>query len=125
MPMTTTMDVGQKLVELCKQGKSHEAMETLYSPDIVAIEAGAPPGQSAETRGLAAVIGKSKWWQDNHDVHATVVDGPYPNGNRFAVKFSYDVTFKPASKRFTMNEIAVYTVEAGKITREEFFYTAE
>jgi hypothetical protein len=33
-----------------------------------------------------------------------------------------DVTFKPQSKRFTMEEIAVYKVANGKIAYEEFFY---
>ena len=50
----TPLDVGKKLVELCKQGKNEEAVEALYSPDIVSVEAGAPPGDSPERRGLAA-----------------------------------------------------------------------
>ena len=35
----TTLEVGKKLVELCKQGKNQEAMDTLYAPDIVSVEA--------------------------------------------------------------------------------------
>ncbi|MBC7975998.1 MAG: nuclear transport factor 2 family protein, partial [Myxococcales bacterium] len=47
---------------------------------------------------------------------------PYPNGDRFAVRFNYDVTHKPSSKRIQMDEVALYTVKDGKIVREEFFY---
>ena len=36
--------------------------------------------------------------------------------------FKIDVTYKPESKRFTMEEIAVYKVADGKIVYEEFFY---
>jgi hypothetical protein len=119
----TTLEIGTKLVELCKQGKNHEAMETLYAQDVVSVEAGSPPGGSPESRGLQAVIAKGKWWTDNHEVHSAVCDGPFPHGDRFIVRFTYDVTHKPSSKRFTMEEAALYTVKDDKIVREEFFYT--
>jgi hypothetical protein len=32
------------------------------------------------------------------------------------------VTFKPANRQFSMEEIAVYKVVDGKIAYEEFFY---
>jgi hypothetical protein len=38
------------------------------------------------------------------------------------VTFKMDVTFKPQSKRFQMEEIGVYKVKDGKIVYEEFFY---
>jgi ketosteroid isomerase-like protein len=118
----TTLEVGKQLVELCKAGKNHEAMETLYAKDIVAVEAGAPPGQSREAKGLEAVLAKSKWWADNHEVHSSVVDGPWPHDDKFIATFTMDITFKPQSRRFTMKEAALYTVKDGKIVREEFFY---
>lgn len=37
--MSTTMEIGKKLVTLCQQGKAHEAIDTLYSPHIVSVEA--------------------------------------------------------------------------------------
>ncbi len=37
--MSSTMEVGKQLVDLCKQGKFKEAMESLYAPNIVSIEA--------------------------------------------------------------------------------------
>ncbi len=48
----TTQEIADKLVKLCSAAKFDEAAESLYSPDIVSIEAGAPPGQSREPRGL-------------------------------------------------------------------------
>ena len=50
------------------------------------------------------------------------MSGPYPHDDRFAVRFLYDVTDKPSGKRFTMDEVGLFTVVNGKITREEFFY---
>jgi hypothetical protein len=119
----TTQEIGQKLVEMCKAGKNHEAMQELYSPDIISLEAGAPPGQSAETKGLPACLDKGKKWAEDHEIHAAKVDGPFPHGDRFAVVFDYDVTRRAANQRFQMKEVALYTVKGNKIVREEFFYS--
>ena len=119
----TTQEVADKLVKLCSQGKFHEATEALYSPDIVSMEAGAPPGGSREAKGLAAVKAKGEWWSANHEVHSVAVEGPLVAGSHFAVVFKLDVTFKPQTKRFKMEEVAVYKVADGKIVYEEFFYS--
>ncbi|HEX4416754.1 MAG TPA: nuclear transport factor 2 family protein [Kofleriaceae bacterium] len=118
----TTFEVGKKLVELCNQGKNHEVMETLYSPDIVSVEAASMPGMPAESRGLAAVRAKSEAWGAAHEVHSATVEGPFPNGDRFVVRFTYDITNKPTNKRHKMDEMALFTVKGDKIVREEFFY---
>lgn len=118
----TTQQVADTLVKLCSAGKFMEATEELYSPDIVSMEAAAPPGGSRESKGLAAVKAKGEWWGANHEIHSAVVEGPLVAGAHFAVVFKLDVTFKPEKKRFTMEEVAVYKVEGGKIVYEEFFY---
>lgn len=118
----STLEIAKKYVELCKANQHHTILETLFSPDAVSVEAGAPPGQSAETRGVKALAEKGKTWMENHEVHSSKVDGPWPNGNRFVVRFSYDITNKPSGKRFQMEEAALFTVENEKIVREEFFY---
>jgi ketosteroid isomerase-like protein len=118
-----TLEIGKKMVELCREGKNDEAIKTLFSKDIVSVEAGAPPGQEATTKGMDAVLAKGKWWMDNHIVHSAKAEGPWPHGDRYIVRFTYDVTFKPDNKRFTMDEAALYTVANGKVVKEEFFYT--
>ena len=118
----TTQEIANQLVKLCSAGKFDEAAEAFYSPDIVSMEAGAPPGMSRESKGIAAVKAKGEWWVANHEVHSVKVDGPLVAGSHFSVAFKLDVTFKPEAKRFTMEEIAVYKVADGKIVYEEFFY---
>ena len=98
-------------------------MNALYSPDIVSVEAGAPPGQSREAKGIAAVKAKSEFWTTNHEIHSFKVEGPLVAGSHFALVFKMDVTFKPQSRRFQMEEVAVYKVADGKIVHEEFFYS--
>src|ERR1700739_3340841 len=119
--MMTTQQVADKLEALCREFKFEQAME-MYSPDIVSMEAGAPPGQSRESKGLAAVKAKGEWWSANHEVHSAVVKGPLVARAHFSVSYKMDVTFKPKNHRFTLEEIAVYKVADGKIVSEEFFY---
>lgn len=121
----STMTIAKKYVELCKANQHETILETLFSPDVVSVEAGAPPGTSREARGLPAVIEKGKRWAENHEVHSARVDGPWPHDDRFIVRFSYDVTNKPSGQRMQMEEAALLTVANGKIVREEFFYSAE
>ncbi len=119
------LQIGQRLVELCKQGKNLDAVEEFYDEDVVSVEAQAPEGMPATTRGIAAVRGKHDWWTKNHEVHGGDARGPFVNGERFAVLFHHDVTPKIGAakgKRSTMDEIALYTVRDGKIVHEAFFF---
>ncbi|MBV8845022.1 MAG: nuclear transport factor 2 family protein [Bryobacterales bacterium] len=118
----TTKEVADTLVKLCSQGKFDEAAQSLYSPEIVSIEPTAPPGESREANGIAAVRAKGEWWNKNHEVHSVAVEGPLVAGSQFTVTFKMDFTFTPESRRMQMEEIAVYKVSNGKIVREEFFY---
>lgn len=115
------MEIGAQLVELCKQGKGMEAIQTLYHEDIVSVEAMPMPDGSREMKGREAIVGKNEWWYANNEVHAFEVSGPFPHGDRFIVKFHMDVTPKDG-ERMQMDEMGLYTVENGKIVREEFFY---
>ena len=118
-----TMQIANKLVALCKEGRNRDALDTLFADDVVSIEAGAPPGAQREAKGLAAVKAKGDWWMANHEIHSANVTGPWPHDDRFVVGFQYDVTNKPSGKRMKMDEVGLYTIANGKIVREEFFYS--
>ena len=120
--MMTTMDIANRLVALCREGKEEEAQRLLYAEDAVSVEAGAPPGQDRESKGLAAIRGKGEWWYANHEIHQVTVTGPWPHDDRFILGFKLDVTPKATGQRFQMEEMALYTVRNDKIVREEFFY---
>lgn len=117
-----TQEIAKQLVAACKSGNSEDAL-ALYAPDAVSVEAGAPPGRQRETVGIAGIRAKGEWWVDNHQVHSMQVAGPWPHDDRFIVGFKIDVTMKATKHRFTMEEMALYTVKDGKIVREEFFYS--
>src|SRR5215469_12488447 len=72
----TTQEIANTLTKLCSVGKFDEAMNKLYATNIVSMEAGAPPGQSREAKGIDAVRKKAEWWTANHEVHSAKVEGP-------------------------------------------------
>lgn len=121
----TTQEIATRLVALCRAGRNIEAVETLLSDSVVSVEARGDETMPAEMTGRDTIRGKNEWWVNNHKIHQASVKGPYPNGDRFAVIFNFDVTpvtGPMAGQRMRMEEVALYTVADGKITREEFFY---
>ena len=76
----------------------------------------------AVCEGKEAVKQKGDWWQANHEVHGGSVEGPFINGDQFAVRFKFDLTPKATGERVVMDEVGVYTVKDGKIIEERFYY---
>jgi hypothetical protein len=125
MPTTapaSTAAVAAELVTLCRAGRNLDAIEQLYSPNIRSIEPVGSEQMPAEMQGLDAVRAKNQWWFDNHEIHRAEVNGPFVGDNQFAVQYSYDVTFKPTGQRSDGTEMALYSVEDGRIVQERFFY---
>ncbi len=120
-----TEEVAKKVVELTRKQAWKEALESLYSKDIVSVEARAMEGGSPESRGIEAVRGKTDWWVNNMDVHSAKVSGPFVAHDRFVVQYDIDATEKNSKKRMQMSEVGVYTVKGDKILREEFLPLAE
>jgi hypothetical protein len=120
---SSTAAVADELVSFCRVGKNMDAINSLYSPDIVSIESMGNEQMPRETKGIDAIRAKNQWWSENNEVHSATVDGPFiGNDDKFAVYYNYDVTSKLTGRRDTMEEMALYTVKDGKIVREQFFY---
>ncbi len=117
--MTTTQEIAEDLVALCRQGKFEESGEKYWADDVVSLEAG--EGDMARIVGKDGVRGKGQWWAANHEVHGAVIEGPYVNGDQFIVRFKMDLTPK-GGERITMDEVGLYTVKDGLIAEEQFFY---
>jgi ketosteroid isomerase-like protein len=121
----TPKEIADQLVSLCRAGRNLEAVDTLLSADVVSVEARGDETMPAQMSGRDVIRGKNQWWVANHKIHSAEVKGPFPNGDRFAVIYNFVVTplaGAMAGKKVRMEEVALYTVSDGKITREEFFY---
>jgi ketosteroid isomerase-like protein len=120
--MPTVSEIANDLVVLCRTGQFEAVVDKYYADDIVSIEPVDSPSSPKRQEGIKAIRAKSQWWIDNHEVHSASVEGPFISEEQFAVRFKFDVTFKPANQRMEMTEMALYTVKNGKIAQEEFFY---
>lgn len=119
---SATATVAEELVAFCRAGRNMDAINTLYSPEIVSVESMGSEEMPREMKGIDAIRQKNQWWSENNEVHSAETDGPFIGDGKFAVRYAFDATFKPTGKRETMEEMALYTVENGKIVREQFFY---
>ena len=115
-----TKEIAAKLVEHCQNGTESEGLKTLYATDAVSIEPMAPEGMDPISKGIEAIQGKHDWWENSFEVHDVQMEGPYINGDKFAIFFELDSTEKASGNRWKGKEIALYEVENGKITRETF-----
>ena len=114
----STEDIAKELVALCNASHNLAAIDRFYAPDIASFEASGP---MKETHGLENVKAKNAWWYSNHEIHSSAARGPWVHGDMFVVEFVYEITPKASGQRTQMNEAALYTVQNGKIIREQFF----
>jgi SnoaL-like domain len=120
----STEEVAKKVMELTRKQSWYEALDTLYDDDVVSVEASGMGG-SPETRGKQGVRGKIDWWVNAMEVHSFDAKGPFVAHDRFVVQFDADVTDKNSKERRQLSEVGVYTVNNGKIVREEFLPRVE
>ncbi|MGJ3232296.1 MAG: SnoaL-like domain-containing protein [Oceanicaulis sp.] len=121
----TLKSIADALVEANRTNALEALLEQYYAADCVSVEAAQMGEMPREAAGLDAIRGKHAWWNANMEMHGGEVDGPFLfEPDRFAVRFTMDVTDKTTGERSQGEEVALYTVKDGKIVREEFFYKA-
>ncbi len=113
-------EIATGLVNLCKEGKYHEAIETYYADHCVSVESMTQGDTPRETVGKPAILARSDWFIGAHEIHSMVVEGPFVSPEYFAVIFRMEATFKPTGHRSHVSEVALYTVADGKVVRDEF-----
>jgi len=117
----TTIEIANRLVQLCSKGDFETAQKEMFADDAVSIEPYATPAFEKETKGLDAIIEKGhKWASMVEEYHDMKVSQPLVGGNAFAVTMSMSVTMKERG-RMDITELCVYNVKDGKIVLEQFF----
>jgi hypothetical protein len=76
-------------------------------------------------RGLKQVRAKSDWWTQDHALRSGEVEGPYLGATGFAIRFKMQVETLSTGVIDSMEEVGVYTVQNGKVIREEFMGLSE
>ena len=119
----TTKEVAAKFMEFANQGKFDAVQDELYADDCESIEpAGGASMGLDNAKGLPAIKEKGKRFNEMvEEMHGGHTSEPVVGGNHFSVAMGMDVTMKGVG-RVNMDEIAVYEVKDGKISKEQFFY---
>ena len=121
--MEELIEFGHAFVQDMRNRRGIVQVDEIYSENAQSIEAVVPPVRDQRiSKGRGAIKAKREDWIASHDIVEFEVDGPYVHPpNRFGVRYKAEVTQKTSGQRMTLREIAVYSVEEGKIVREEFF----
>jgi hypothetical protein len=114
----TPQEIGESLVSLFNAGKSDEAESTWYHRKIDSIE-----DDGSVFEGWKGVQEKGKWWKENFTVLSMKASGPYVCSTGFTVIYSGRVRM-PDGTEVNAHECGVYTVEDGRIVREQFMKAA-
>jgi hypothetical protein len=115
----TPAEVAQTVIGLLRSGAAHDVERDWLAPGIVSVEG---VGASMAWSGKKAVLDKYRGWEADHEIHDMRIEGPWVGATGFALKYWIDVSQKSTGQRHQMEEIAVYTVQNGKIVREEFHF---
>ena len=121
--MEGLVEVGRAFVQLMRDRKGLKSVDEMYAENAQSVEAVVPPvRQFRITKGRDAIKAKREDWLKTHEIHKLTADGPYVHPpNRFGVRFNAEVVQKDTGQCMTLGEIAIYSVEDGKIVLEEFF----
>jgi hypothetical protein len=108
-------EIGASLVQLFNQGKSDEVERRWHHKKIESIE-----GDGMVFLGAKGIAEKNAWWFGAYEMHAAQAEGPFVGATGFTVHFTMEISPRAGGPRMSMREVGVYTVEKGKIVREEF-----
>lgn len=117
-------EVAAAYVGFVRQGEHQECLDTPYSADAESVEPSVIEDicESLVTQGIQSIKEKSERFFSYFDIEEINVSEPFLHSdNAFAVTLTYGVRHRGSGEAFDSHEVAVLTVEAGRITREVFY----
>ncbi|MEM7621726.1 MAG: nuclear transport factor 2 family protein [Planctomycetota bacterium] len=121
----STLEIGNRFVQLIKEHKNREAIDELYAESVLVNEAMEMPGRENGSFTKQSLLDFNDQFFQMMDIHDGGVEGPFPHGDTFIVYMWIDLTPKDgpmAGNRMMMKEACVYRVADGKITETHFCY---
>jgi limonene-1,2-epoxide hydrolase len=115
----SVMELAQQFMALVREGKEMAIYDGLMHDQVVSCEG---IGSELEWRGRKATLAKGEEWMKENKIHGARAEGPYVGATGFTVKYEMDVETVKTGERKNLVEVGTYTVQNGKIVREEFMY---
>ncbi|MFT6865953.1 MAG: hypothetical protein ACJA08_000779 [Cyclobacteriaceae bacterium] len=117
----TTEQIANRMVTLLRNGEYATIYQELFSPDVISAEPEGTPWGSV--KGLDELAKKGVEFNKLVEAfHSVEISEPLCADHFIALSMKSMVTWKGAPGPTNMDELCVYTVEDGKIVKEEFFY---
>jgi uncharacterized protein YbjT (DUF2867 family) len=107
-----TAEVAERYVNAFRDGRLDLAL-ALIAPDVVRV---APLENNGVQRGTAEIMANAERLNRDLEIQRVDVDGPYLQGDRFAVRFT------TSGPHVSVTKMSLYTAANSEITREEVFY---
>ena len=82
-------------------------------------------GDGSTWTGRDALNAKNQAWEAENEVLDFKVKGPFVGATGFSLHYDVKLKNRNSGDTMQMTEVAVYTVENGKVVREEFMYSHE
>lgn len=115
--MKAINEIAARLASLCAEKKFVEAYTELFSEHAVSID---PVYKNVPLEGLAGLIEREKQFLSAHEVYKVNISAAMFSGSYFSVVIGMD--FAPhGGEHKSIEELAVYKVELGKIVSQQFF----
>lgn len=116
----TTLEVANRLIELCRNGQVLESQQELFADNVTSHEP-AHTNQPAAI-GKDAVLAKGKHFASLIEKrHSGSFEDPIVAGAYFSFVCKLDAELKGMG-RVVWDEICVFGVKDGKVISEQFFY---
>jgi hypothetical protein len=81
-------------------------------------------GDGSTWHGRAALEQKSDAWEAENEITGFELAGPFVGATGFSMHYTVGIRNRQTGDTIDMTEVAVYTVENGKVVREEFMYAS-
>jgi uncharacterized protein YbjT (DUF2867 family)/ketosteroid isomerase-like protein len=111
-------EVVSRYVSLLRQGDLTAALK-LLAPDVVRT---APLEGTGPLEGAEAIMANVRQQTAGYQIRGIDIDGPYPHGDRFAVRFALDEVHIPTGTTGVTEKMSVYAVRDSAIVSENVYY---
>ena len=117
-------EIAYGLIDCWNRMDFHTAYQTFYAQDAVKVEPTAIGDYPNEIRGLETLMAQEDSIQqeimETHQIY--IAEGPFIGASGFSIVIKSDFTHRATGTRHIFREVGIFTVEDGKIVREEFQY---
>jgi uncharacterized protein YbjT (DUF2867 family) len=111
-------EVVSRYVSLLRQGDLTAALK-LLAPDVMRT---APLEGTGPLEGAEAIMANVRQQTAGYQIRGIDIDGPYPHGDRFAVRFALDEVHIPTGTTGVTEKMSVYAVRDSAIVSENVYY---